>query len=249
MGKRKGTEDVEAEVEDSKKGKLDPSSEKTMEERPHESASTSETLEVETSDPKELKYYQIIVTGPVGCGKSWLVLSYLKEKFPPSQVEFLSKQYHHILPSSNETVIIWDLDSRAEFAGYRRQSYQEADIALLCFDIKKGSMEQKEGLLGKLLQPWISELDEHCRNTPIILVGLKGDLRIKPNENVFSEAEIKTAMRRYPRIKYYREVSARTDRNGVEELFKEAISSIAAQKPKVMFTQSGFEIPGCRWLI
>ncbi|GBM47348.1 hypothetical protein AVEN_94455-1 [Araneus ventricosus] len=245
MPKRKGA--ALSEVDEGKKPKQDPPSEEAAEEIPREPA--AETCEAATSGPDAPEYFQIIITGPKGCGKSWLALSYMNELFPPSGTEILSKQYLRIRPNS-KPVMVWDLDSRDEFTGYRRKSYPEADVAFLCFDIVKpkyligdGNIREIKDDLEYLLHPWYTELEKHCEGIPIILVGLKKDLRTKPRKKTFfSEEERNYAMRKWPRINSYKEVSAVTNKNAVNGLFRGAINSIREPKPKGMFANCGFEL-------
>merc|ERR1711988_1359461 len=71
---------------------------------------------------------------------------------------------------------LWDTAGQDDYDRLRPLSYPETDVFLVCF-----SVTSKESL-GNVEVKWIPEVQRHCPETPIILVGTKADLRTDPEE-------------------------------------------------------------------
>ena len=69
---------------------------------------------------------------------------------------------------------LWDTAGQDDYARLRPLSYPGADAFLLCFAIDQADS------FANIQQKWISELRHYRHNVPIILVGLKSDLREDP---------------------------------------------------------------------
>ena len=66
---------------------------------------------------------------------------------------------------------LWDTAGQEDYDRLRPLSYPQTDIFLLCFSIvSRASFENAKA-------KWYPELQHHCPNTPIVLVGTKTDLR------------------------------------------------------------------------
>ena len=88
---------------------------------------------------------------------------------------------------------LWDTGSDDAYDRVRALAYPDSHVILICFDISnpKSLDNVQEKVRSKLLNTsalififrlsqWISEVNHFCRGLPIILVGLKKDLRRNP---------------------------------------------------------------------
>ena len=88
---------------------------------------------------------------------------------------------------------LWDTGSDDTYDRVRALAYPDSHVILICFDISnpKSLDNVQEKVRGRLLNTsalififrlsqWISEVNHFCRGLPIILVGLKKDLRRNP---------------------------------------------------------------------
>jgi len=69
---------------------------------------------------------------------------------------------------------LWDTAGQEDYDRLRPLSYPQTDVFLVCFSIT--SQTSLENIKSK----WVPEISHHCPGTPIILVGLKVDLRNDP---------------------------------------------------------------------
>ncbi|KAK2161514.1 hypothetical protein LSH36_115g05058 [Paralvinella palmiformis] len=113
------------------------------------------------------------------------------------------------------------------------EPYITRDVFLICFSLV--SPASFENVRAK----WFPEVNHHCQNTPIILVGTKLDLR-EDKETVEKLKEKKLSPITYPQglamakeiaaVKYL-ECSALTQK-GLKNVFDEAIRAVLCPKPK-----------------
>ena len=69
---------------------------------------------------------------------------------------------------------LWDTVGQENFERFRLFSYPGTDVILLCFSISSPTS------LEDISERWIDEVKKFCPNIPIILVGIKKDLRNDP---------------------------------------------------------------------
>ncbi|KAI9774279.1 MAG: Rho GTPase [Geoglossum simile] len=135
-----------------------------------ESAST--TL---TQPPSYSK--KLVVVGDGGCGKTCLLISYSQGYFPEKYVPTVFENYitHTIHPATGKTVelALWDTAGQEEYDRLRPLSYPETDLLFVCFAIDCPNS------LENVMDKWYPEVLHFCPLTPLILVGLKSDLRTK----------------------------------------------------------------------
>jgi Ras family protein A len=88
---------------------------------------------------------------------------------------------------------LWDTSGSEDYDRFRPLSYPDSHVILICFSISNpDSLDNvQEKVRSKLLNTsvlififrlsqWISEVNHFCPGLPIILVGLKKDLRRDP---------------------------------------------------------------------
>lgn len=122
---------------------------------------------------------KLVVVGDGGCGKTCLLISYSSGYFPDKYVPTVFENYitYKVHRASGKTVelALWDTAGQEEYDRLRPLSYPETDVIFVCFAID--SPHSLENVMDK----WYPEVVHFCPNTPIILVGLKSDLRNNRN--------------------------------------------------------------------
>lgn len=167
-----------------------------------------------------------------------------KKKYVPTVFENYITQKPH--PPTGKTVelALWDTAGQEEYDRLRPLSYPETNLLLVCFAID--SPASLENIMDKvrrwshpfverlvkltLLTQWYPEVLHFCPTTPIILLGLKSDLRHKRTciEMLRTQGltpvtpEQGTAVARRMGAQYM-ECSAK-EFSGVQEIFDRAIT-------------------------
>ncbi|KAI9828160.1 MAG: Rho GTPase [Thelocarpon impressellum] len=120
---------------------------------------------------------KIVVVGDGGCGKTCLMISYSQDYFPDQYVPTVFENYitHTTLKPSGKRVelALWDTAGQEEYDRLRPLSYPETDIIFVCFAIDCPNS------LENVMDKWYPEVLHFCPTVPIVLVGLKSDLRNK----------------------------------------------------------------------
>ncbi|RMJ25527.1 GTP-binding protein [Aspergillus sp. HF37] len=120
---------------------------------------------------------KFVVVGDGGCGKTCLLISYSQGYFPEKYVPTVFENYITHTPHrpSGKTVelALWDTAGQEEYDRLRPLSYPETDLLFVCFAIDCPAS------LENVMDKWYPEVLHFCPTTPIILVGLKSDLRAK----------------------------------------------------------------------
>ncbi|KAL2011123.1 hypothetical protein VTN00DRAFT_3841 [Thermoascus crustaceus] len=120
---------------------------------------------------------KFVVVGDGGCGKTCLLISYSQGYFPEKYVPTVFENYitQTIHGPSGKTVelALWDTAGQEEYDRLRPLSYPETDLLFVCFAIDCPVS------LENVMDKWYPEVLHFCPTTPLILVGLKSDLRTK----------------------------------------------------------------------
>ncbi|KAE8385375.1 P-loop containing nucleoside triphosphate hydrolase protein [Aspergillus alliaceus] len=120
---------------------------------------------------------KFVVVGDGGCGKTCLLISYSQGYFPEKYVPTVFENYitQTVHRASGKTVelALWDTAGQEEYDRLRPLSYPETDLLFVCFAIDCPAS------LENVVDKWYPEVLHFCPTTPIILVGLKSDLRNK----------------------------------------------------------------------
>ncbi|KAI5926003.1 GTP-binding protein rho4 [Camillea tinctor] len=141
--------------------------------------SSSTGRESSTTHNTEAPAYskKIVVVGDGGCGKTCLLISYSQGYFPEKYVPTVFENYitYPTHQPSGKTVelALWDTAGQEEYDRLRPLSYPETDLIFVCFAIDCPNS------LDNVLDKWYPEVLHFCPYTPLILVGLKSDLRSK----------------------------------------------------------------------
>ncbi|KAL3455853.1 P-loop containing nucleoside triphosphate hydrolase protein [Aspergillus heterothallicus] len=120
---------------------------------------------------------KFVVVGDGGCGKTCLLISYSQgyfpEKYVPTVFENYITQTTHRRSGKTVELALWDTAGQEEYDRLRPLSYPETDLLFVCFAIDCPAS------LENVVDKWYPEVLHFCPTTPIILVGLKSDLRNK----------------------------------------------------------------------
>ncbi|KAN0009088.1 hypothetical protein ACTFIU_008980 [Dictyostelium citrinum] len=120
-----------------------------------------------------MKTLKVCVVGEGGIGKTSMLLSYttnsISNEYQPTVFDNYSTLLMHNKKPYN--LSLWDSAGQEEFSKLRRLSYPQTDVFLLCFSVINPSS------FSNILDSWVDELNEHCPNTPIVLVGTQMDLK------------------------------------------------------------------------
>ncbi|EMF09589.1 ras-domain-containing protein [Sphaerulina musiva SO2202] len=128
-----------------------------------------------TAPPEYSKKF--VVVGDGGCGKTCLLISYSQGYFPEKYVPTVFENYittvEHKHSGKGVELALWDTAGQEEYDRLRPLSYPETDLLFVCFAIDCPNS------LENVLDKWYPEVLHFCPTTPIILCGLKSDLRHK----------------------------------------------------------------------
>ncbi|KAF2458972.1 P-loop containing nucleoside triphosphate hydrolase protein [Lineolata rhizophorae] len=120
---------------------------------------------------------KFVVVGDGGCGKTCLMISYSQGYFPEKYVPTVFENYITHTPHSPSgkmvELALWDTAGQEEYDRLRPLSYPETDLIFVCFAIDCPNS------LENVMDKWYPEVLHFCPTTPLILCGLKSDLRHK----------------------------------------------------------------------
>ncbi|GAB1313529.1 RHO4 protein [Madurella fahalii] len=181
---------------------------------------------------------KIVVVGDGGCGKTCLLISYSQGYFPEKYVPTVFENYitYPTHPPTGKTVelALWDTAGQEEYDRLRPLSYPETDLIFVCFAIDCPNS------LENVMDKWYPEVLHFCPYTPLILVGLKSDLRYKKTcidmlktqglTPVTTEQGLAVATKMGAQ---YMECSSK-EMKGVEEIFERAILTVVANDRKTL---------------
>lgn len=119
------------------------------------------------------KAVKLVVVGDGAVGKTCLLISYAKGRFPTDYIPTIFDNYSVTVMAGSEPVDVglWDTAGQEEFERLRPLSYANADAFLLCFSLVSQTS------LENVVERWSPELRHFCPRVPILLVGTRKDLR------------------------------------------------------------------------
>ncbi|KAI1002511.1 GTP-binding protein [Podosphaera aphanis] len=175
---------------------------------------------------------KIVVVGDGGCGKTCLLISYSQGYFPEKYVPTVFENYItypiHQASGKQLELALWDTAGQEEYDRLRPLSYPETDLLFVCFAIDCPNS------LENVMDKWYPEVLHFCPYTPLILVGLKSDLRTKRSCIDLLKTQGLTPVTQDQGLSVskkmgalYMECSSK-EMTGVEEIFAEAINIVVA---------------------
>ena len=178
----------------------------------------------------------VVVGKSDAVGKSSLLITYNTGSFPGEYIP--SVGYDHWIERKTVDAIevnfaMWDTRGQEDYDRLRPLAYPHTDVFLLCFSVDEPMS------LKNVKERWYPELNHHCPETPILLVGTKEDLRddnrrepLKASPLVSAEEGLKTA--KDIGARGYAECSALSGRGVAEVLTK--VAPLAKRTPPTATT-------------
>jgi len=114
-----------------------------------------------------------VVVGDGAVGKTSLLISYTRNAFPQDYIPTVFDNYTVDVLSDGKPISLglWDTAGQEDYDQLRPLSYPMTDVFLVCFSVISETSFQN------VTNKWIPELRHYEPNTPMILCGLKTDLR------------------------------------------------------------------------
>lgn len=159
---------------------------------------------------------KLVIIGDGACGKTSLLYVFALGKFPQEYHPTVFENYvtDCRVDGIKVSLTLWDTAGQEEYERLRPFSYANADILLIGF-----AVDDPESLLNSK-KKWAEEALRFCPDAPIILVGLKKDLRQKGrSQGRMVSVEEAQKVARHIGAKRYLECSALTG-EGVDDVFE-----------------------------
>eukprot|EP00732_Lithocolla_globosa_P001181 Lithocolla_globosa_v1_NODE_547_length_3768_cov_31.937248.p1 type:complete len:724 gc:universal NODE_547_length_3768_cov_31.937248:1499-3670(+) len=167
---------------------------------------------------------KLVVVGDGAVGKSCMLIAYTTNAFPGEYVPTVFDNYSANVMVDGKPISLglWDTAGQEDYDRLRPLSYPQSDVFLVCFSIvSRSSFENVES-------KWVPEIRHHCPGVPIIMVGMKTDLKSSdtsiPPERFVSDEEQTLMAERIGAYSLQR-CSALTQ-DGLKALFDTAIRSV-----------------------
>ncbi|KAK4970457.1 hypothetical protein LTR28_000194 [Elasticomyces elasticus] len=177
---------------------------------------------------------KFVVVGDGGCGKTCLLISYSQGVFPEKYVPTVFENYitntEHKPSGKTVELALWDTAGQEEYDRLRPLSYPETDLLFVCFAIDCPNS------LENVMDKWYPEVLHFCPTTPIILLGLKSDLRNKRTCIDLLKTQGLTPVTSAQGQAVARKMGARymecssKEMNGVHEIFETAVNIAVAEE-------------------
>jgi len=178
---------------------------------------------------------KLVIVGDGACGKTCLLIVFSQGTFPEVYVPTVFENYvaDMVVDGKQVGLALWDTAGQEDYDRLRPLSYPDSHVILICFSIDSPDS------LDNVQEKWYTEVLHFCTGLPIILVGLKLDLRNDPltmnnlkktNQKPVTFAEGKAVQEKIGAEKYL-ECSAKTG-DGVREVFQAAAACALLSKDK-----------------
>ncbi|KAI9502094.1 GTP-binding protein Rho1 [Coemansia spiralis] len=176
-----------------------------------------------------------VIIGDGGCGKTCLLHVYREGEFPPDDqyIPTIFEEWVSEVAVDGRVVelALWDTAGQEDYDNVRYPCYNGASVVIICFSVDSPDS------LENVQEKWIGEVLEYAGRVPILLVGLKEDLRHNQGivEQLRRDGQQPTTrdqalgVARAIGAHMYLECSAKENR-GVKEIFAAAIK--ATLKPR-----------------
>lgn len=119
---------------------------------------------------------KLVIIGDGACGKTSLLSVFTLGYFPTHYVPTVFENYvtDCRVDGKNVQLALWDTAGQEDYERLRPLAYSKAHVILIGFSIDMPDS------LENVKNKWVKEALDRCPDVPIILVGLKKDLREDP---------------------------------------------------------------------
>jgi small GTP-binding protein len=169
-----------------------------------------------TTAQAQMDSIKVVIVGDGAVGKTCLLVSYTTNAFPGEYIPTVFDNYaaNVIVDGKPVNIGLWDTAGAEDYDRLRPLSYPQTDVFIISYSIISPSS------FDNVSSKWLPEIRRHAPHAPILLAGLKTDLRNDENVTNFhtakSEADGKALARSLGLV--YRECSALTQ-SRLKEMF------------------------------
>ncbi|KAE8361338.1 Rho type ras-related small GTPase [Aspergillus caelatus] len=181
--------------------------------------------------PEAILKRKLVIIGDGTCGKTSLLNAFSLGYFPAAPTVFENYVTTCIVSGKYIELGLWDTAGQEDYERLRPLAYLNTHVILIGFAVDApDSLKNAE-------QKWAQEAKEQCPGVPIILIGLKKDLRenhstvqdmVKRSLNFVTPEQGAESCKQVGAIKYL-ECSSLTG-EGVDDVFE-----VATRAAKIMF--------------
>ncbi|CCC11060.1 small Rho-type GTPase [Copromyces sp. CBS 386.78] len=129
-----------------------------------------------SGSPQNVIRRKLVIIGDGACGKTSLLSVFTLGFFPATYIPTVFENYVTDCRVDGKSVqlALWDTAGQEDYERLRPLAYSKAHVILIGFSVDTPDS------LDNVKHKWVTEANERCPNVPIILVGLKKDLRGDP---------------------------------------------------------------------
>jgi len=165
---------------------------------------------------------KLVIVGDGCSGKTCLLMVFSQDQFPKSYVPTVFENYVadviDVHSGKHVELGLWDTAGQEDYDRLRPLSYPDTDVILICYDISN------QDSCDNITEKWYPEVKHFCPNVPIILCGLKKDLRARENADKCVSTKAGELLSMQIQAAGFAECSALTN-DGVERVFQMATTS------------------------
>ncbi|KAK1483369.1 GTP-binding protein rho2 [Colletotrichum cuscutae] len=133
------------------------------------------------ANPTNVIRRKLVIVGDGACGKTSLLSVFTLGYFPTIPTVFENYVTDCRVDGKSVQLALWDTAGQEDYERLRPLAYSKAHVILVGFSIDTpDSLDNVKHKVGLKMVEWVEEVTRLCEGVPIILVGLKKDLREDP---------------------------------------------------------------------
>ncbi|KAF9080032.1 Rho GTPase [Mortierella sp. AD031] len=132
---------------------------------------------------KDIVRRKLVIVGDGACGKTSLLSVFTLGYFPKNPTVFENFVTDVKIDGKPVQLALWDTAGQEAYERLRPLSYTKAHVILIGYSVDTPDS------LDNVTSKWIQEVQVHCPETPVILVGMKKDLRDNQASSTGTEAK------------------------------------------------------------